>query len=227
METTEVTAPEAKEPEVKAPEEKKDLSLEERLARATEKKSEPKSTIEETTEPNQNFFGSDDDFEPEPEAEEKPVPPKKDKEPEAKDEKPETENRKPLTEEVKRTSARTAVSMFDMTQQMIFTPLLNRKFKRKFSETDINKLDDGLADADLNSLEDEEEKALKRKWDRLLKKHNKKMDDVPMGDREKKDMENAWYEYFTLTQKSISPGYLIAMTIANSLGRRAVDLFTD
>lgn len=196
--------------------ENESLTLEQRLAIATERKPEPEKLKVDTS-----FFGSDDDeaIETNKATEAKPA---------NVDNKDTQENKPtaPITEKAKRSSASVAVGMLDMTFQTILTPIHGWKFKRKFKADEVKKLDDYVADSTLDDL-DESDKKLKRKWDRLLKNYEKKKDAIPLADKEKQDLENAFYQYFSFKEKTLPPEWFVGMAVINSLGKRAIDLIVD
>lgn len=200
--------------------EEKSESTADRLARITEKKPEPENKKVDTS-----FFGSDDDFEKSEEkkfetTEEK----KKDASSPADEKKPARDTK--LTAQAMKASASTAVGMLDMTLQTILTPIHGWKFKKKFKKEEVLKLED-LVDAELDKIEAEEDLKLRKKWDRLFKKYEKKKDAVALTDKEKTDLEGNFVTYFEHTQKSLPPEYLIYMGLANVVGKRVVDLVVE
>ena len=215
-------------------EEKKQISLQERLAKSTEKK-DFKATVTAADTPKgakaaDDFFGSDDDFEqPAALAASAPSSEKKTEEEKESSTEQKTErsagSKGPITEKAKWSSARTAVGMLDLTQKGIFTPLHTWKFNKKFSSEEKEKILD-IEDKEA-ALLDDKEKALKRKWDRLLKKYEKKKEQIPLNEQERKDLESAFYNYFDYKQKELSPEWFIGMAIVNSIGSRTIDLITD
>lgn len=198
---------------------KKPFSLHDRLSKATEHKTfsapapEPEKP-KETSKQNSLGLGSDDDFEEKKTETKKPDSGSAGKKEEG-----------PITEKTKRASARTAVGMLDLTQRGIFQPLQTWKFKRKFTNEEIEKID--LIEDKEDAKLEEKEIALKKKWNRLLKKYNKKYEDVPMKEKEKQDLEEAFYNYFDYKEKTLSPEWFIGMAVVNSIGGRAIDLITD
>lgn len=132
-----------------------------------------------------------------------------------------------VDEKIKRGSARTAVGMLDVLQKSIFTPLISLKYKKKFTEEEINALEQkNIPDAVESELTDED-KALRNKWDRLMKKCNKKLDAIPLIETEKQDMEDAFYLYFDIKEKSLPPEWYLGFAILKSIGDRTIDLMSD
>lgn len=134
---------------------------------------------------------------------------------------------KKVTDKAKRASARTAVNMLDLLQKSLFTPVLSIKYKKKFTHEEITKLEDkNLVDAKKDDLHDED-LLLRNKWDRLMKRCAKKIDEIPLTDEEKKDMEEAFYAYFDLKETTLSPTWFIGINVVNAMGKRAIDVFTE
>lgn len=131
-----------------------------------------------------------------------------------------------ISKEAKHASARIAVAMLNITQGAIFKPLLNRKFKKKFTAPEAEKLDT-LADIPKTSITDDKDLALRNKFDKLLKRHNKKIDGVDLEEQEEKDLASAFYTYMDVTGKSLPPEYLLMIALLNTVGKRSIDLFTD
>jgi hypothetical protein len=132
---------------------------------------------------------------------------------------------KPATKDEKLASARIAVGMMDLTFKSLFTPLINHRFKKKFTVEEIDRLET-VADADKKKLTDED-LDLRNKWDRLMKKRDQKLETIPIEGEEKDDLETAMYTYFDVTGKKLSPEWFVGMALIRSLGNRCVDTFTD
>lgn len=130
-----------------------------------------------------------------------------------------------ITDKAKRSSARTAVGMLDLFQRGLFTPIINNKYKKKFTGDEISKLE-LIIDVEKKGLENEDLK-LRNKWDRLMKKRDKKIDSIPFEETEKKDIEEAFYTYFDFKEKTLPPEWFVGMAVLNSFGKRAIDAFTD
>jgi hypothetical protein len=130
-----------------------------------------------------------------------------------------------VTDAAKRSSARTAVSMLDLTQKGLFTPLIIRKYKKKFTPEEQERvlLNETKKKKDLT----EEDQLLGAKFEKLMAKMNKKLDAIPLEDSEKTDLEEAFYSYFDFKEKTLPPEWFVGLAITNSIGKRAIDLFTD
>lgn len=189
----------------------KEQTLEERLALATEKKPEPERVNVDTS-----FFGSDEPAAATQPGTDGPKEPPKD-----------VAKASEITEKAKRASASVAVGMLDMTFQTILTPLHGWKFKRKFKADEVKKLDEYVADSTLEELQEDEDKKLKRKWDRLLKSYEKKKGAIPLDEKEKRDLESAFYQYFNFKEKTLPPEWFVYMAVINSVGKRTIDLIVD
>lgn len=200
-------------------------TLEQRLNKATAHKTpgthtptptvEPKITPEPKTEPTVKVspWNSDDDFE-KPKV--KPAPSTDPADP---------DKTEPLSEKTKRASARTVCGMYDMSQKAIFIPALNRKYKKKFSEEEIDRLDK-VADANKVHLSPDDFQ-LRSKWDNLMTKRDIKVKAVPMNREEKQDMEQMLYDYFDFTNTAISPAWGLVFAVVNTTGKRFIDVITD
>ncbi len=132
---------------------------------------------------------------------------------------------KRLTQAMKQASARTAVGMLDFSQKLILKPIVNYKFKKKFTAVEINRIDvvDGANKATLS----DEDLKIRNKWDKLMKKRDKTIEGIPLTEVEEKDLEKIFYNYFDVKEKELDPGYLVAFGIINTLGKRAIDIFID
>lgn len=215
MEVTDVDFTEVKESE------KPGNNLMDRLTAVTEKKdpgakaaptwdfNEDKSdTGDEESAPN------NDDFETPPEK------PKTEKQPEEK-EKPK------LTDKMKLANARITVSALNSTQRIIFTPLINRKYRKKFDPEEIEKLDKtNLIDLPLDQVPDED-KSLRNKFDRIMEKRDKKINDIPFTEPESEDLEKMFYQYMDAKEANLPPEIMLVIGITNVIGKRAIDLCTD
>ncbi len=196
-------------------------SLHERLAKLTEIK-QPGAAIPQKT--SSSFWeSSEDDFEkPEP-----AVKTEATKEA-AKDESKPVDKKN--TEKLKLGSAKTAVGMFDFTGKLLFTPILNYKlkktFEKKFMEKEMDLLDEKVIEAENTEL-DQQELKLKKRFESVMKKHAIKINAVPLSDSEKEDLTDAFFNYFDYTETTLSPGWYLAMAITNTMGKRAIDAFTE
>lgn len=141
---------------------------------------------------------------------------------------PEAETKKisesKITDKAKRASARTAVNMINFVQSGLFPPILNYKFQKKFTDAEKEVLDK-VIDADKKDL-DSEDLRIRTKFDRLIKAHNKKINDVPFNETEISDMEESFFALFDLKETTLSPEWFVYMNLINTLGKRAIDVFT-
>lgn len=144
---------------------------------------------------------------------------------------PDTEDKKQkpgkITDKAKQASARTAVGMLNLLQKGIFTPIISYKYKKKFTDEEITRLDEGqLIDKKKDELQPED-LALRNKWDRLMKKCERKLEEIPLDETEKKDLEEAFFAYFDYKEKTLPPEWFVAFACINAIGKRAVDVFTE
>lgn len=182
--------------------------------------------------PSNSFWNAtDDDFE-KPKEKEKPKPDTE--KPEVKPDKPTaTDTDKTpgkVTEKMKLGSANTAVGMIDFTQRLLITPIhtykLKKKIEKQFTADQLELVNTKLYEADEKGLEPEELR-LKKTFDSLMTKYQKKVDKVAMDETEKKELHDAFYNYFDFTEKPLSPNWYLAMAIINSTGGKIMDAFTE
>jgi hypothetical protein len=144
------------------------------------------------------------------------------------EEKPAEEQTPKVTEKAKRASARTAVGMIDMTQKAIFSPLIEWKYMRKFKKKELDRLEEkDLIDTEKSLIVEASDMSLRTKWDRLMKKRDKKIDAIPFSAGEKEDLEEAFFTYFDFKEKTLPPEWFMYLAVINTVGRRLVDVVTD
>lgn len=144
-----------------------------------------------------------------------------------KEEEEKAEGGKKITDKAKRSSARVAVGMLDMLQKSIFPAIISNKYKKKFTPEEINAIDErNICDREKNELVGEDA-ILRNKWDRLMGKCMKKIEEVPLTTTEKDDLNEAFYTYFDFTDKTLPPEWFIGFAILNTVGKRVVDIVTD
>jgi len=129
-----------------------------------------------------------------------------------------------ITDKAKKASARTAVNMLNLLQRGIFPPILNYKVQKKFTPEEIERLEE-VQDAAKSALDDKD-LALRNKFDRIMKSHNKKIEAVPFTETEEDDLEQAFYAYFDFKEKTLPPEWFLYMAVINTLGKRTIDVFT-
>ncbi len=76
-------------------------------------------------------------------------------------------------------------------------------------------------------MSQQRDQLLGAKFEKLMAKMNRKLDAVPLEETEKKDLEEAFYSYFDFKEKTLPPEWFVGLAITNSIGKRAIDLFTD
>lgn len=213
MEVTDVDFTEVKETEAPS------SNLMDRLTAVTEKKdpgakaaptwdfSEDKTDSEESDAGNSDFD----------------TPPEKPKA----ENKPEEKEKPKLTDKMKLANARITVSALNSTQRIIFTPLINRKYRKKFEPEEIEKFDKtNIIDLPLDQVPDED-KSLRNKFDRIMEKRDKKIADIPFTPEESDDLEKMFYQYMDAKETSLPPEIMLVIGITNVIGKRAIDLCTD
>jgi len=187
-------------------------SLDERLDRVTQEKNASAESTEQKD--NSNFFSKDEnDFDPEPKT--------KNENEESTEEKPAQR----LTRDMKIASANSIIGMINITTR-IFIPIHNRKFQKKFTKEEILKLDK-LVYKNSDQITDHEEISLKNKFDKLIKKHNKKLENVPLSEAEEKDLQTQLIAYMDFKNKTIPPEIGLLFNAISIIGNRVVDVTTD
>jgi len=130
-----------------------------------------------------------------------------------------------VTHAMKMASARTAVGMLDLTQKMILRPVVNHKFKKRFTNDEIKRIPD-VEEKNKATLSNEDLE-LRNKLDKWLKKRDQQMKVIPLTPTEEEDLTKLFYNYFDATEQTLPPSYGLAFGVINSLGKRAVDIFID
>lgn len=130
-----------------------------------------------------------------------------------------------ITEGERNASAQASTAMFNMLLTGGFTFFQNQKFNNKFSSEQKNTLE-SVQDKEDSSLTPAE-LALKRKYLKAEEIHNKKLDRIPLSDKQKKDLEEALSLYFKIKNISMPPEWLLIFTVGQILGSRGIDLAVD
>lgn len=219
MQESEVKETEVTEPPAQETSEEKTFSLAEQLAQATEKKEPQKpATEEKKASPVKNKFWGDDDFESP-----RPAAPEKAPAPEAPKSGP--LGGRSVTDAGLRLSASNAVGMLDFTQKTLLTPLLLWKFKRKMGKLGDPEYLELLQDKNTGLTEEESRK--KAAMDRLFSKYEKAKGDLPLKPQEKEELEDNFYNYFKYKQTELPPSIGLWFGIANTFGKRVIDVAFD
>src|SRR5690606_11332603 len=119
----------------------------------------------------------------------------------------------------------TIVGAIQFTQNTIMRPIVNRKYQKKFSEAEINKLEK-IADKQLEDYTPDEI-SLKNKFERLMVNRDKLMGKIPLTDEQEKDLIDIWKRDFEVTGKSIPPWLGVAIASVNTIGSRIIDIAFD
>lgn len=172
------------------------------------------------------WMQTDDDFDtPPPVAEKKPEP---DKQPDGSD-KPDEPATGKISVRLLEGSAQTAAGMVDLTTKSLLTPIVAWKFTQRlnkvFTEKEQDLIDSKLIDAEMDDL-DKEEKRIKKRFESMIQKYEKKTGKIPQTDAEKKQLQDCFYNYFEYTQQTMSPGWYLGMGIVDVVGGKAIDALT-
>jgi hypothetical protein len=196
------------------------LSLHERLAAVTENKA-PGSTAQSETV--KSFWQkSDEDFEAEIKQPEAP--------PANTPEKPQTKAEAAKSDKIRHAEADMAVGMLNMVTTGLFIPAQNFKLKRKLNKTftpEQLKTVSNFEQYEIEEIDGINEKRLKKIFDNMQKKYNKKIEQVPLTMDEKAQFHEACYNYMEITGKSLPPGLFLGLSALQIVGNRVIDVATD
>lgn len=132
-----------------------------------------------------------------------------------------------ISKDTKLATARITVSALNSTQRIIFEPLISRKYRKKFTDDEQRILvEKNLPDQEKAAIHPDD-LPLRNKFDRLMKQCNKKLNAVPFTDTEEQDLEKIFYQYMDAKNKTLPPELMLGISLANVLGKRAIDLFMD
>lgn len=137
----------------------------------------------------------------------------------------ENQPEKQYSKEMGQASARVFTKMVDMGQTMIFRPILNYKFKKKFTQEER----DRLKELEFISEEQytESDKKLLTKYEKLAAKHEKKDSEIPLNKEEEKDLQDFTAMYCDIKKKELPPEWGIAISLMVIICRRTTDVFFD
>lgn len=209
-ETTQPTPKEETKAEAKTEVNQTAGDLRARLKALTEKK-EPSKPADKPAA--KSFYDNDDDF--------VPAPKKEEPKPAAAEEKPSTK----ATTKMKEASANSIIGIVDITNRL-FIPVHNRKFRKKFSDDEIKKLDK-LQYKEKEDLTEPDDLALQKKFEKLIKRHTKKLDAIPLTEPEKTDLRTQLIAYMDYKEKVLPPEIGMVFTFVNILGSRIIDVVTE
>lgn len=136
------------------------------------------------------------------------------------------------TQEVKRkvsprASASTAVAMVDTTQRIIFEPIINHKYKKRFQQQGFDS-DEFLAiESKDPSKRNSQEQIMMTKFEKLWAKMEKKRGEVPFSKEEREDMTEILETYFRETGQELPPSLMIACAFIGALGKRTTAVIFD
>lgn len=145
------------------------------------------------------------------------------------DEKTETTEADPgvrkLTHDEKQGSADTNVGMCQLTVSIIATPIIQLIFKSKFSNKEIQLMDSkNILDRPLDEISEDDEKILKRKFDRLVAGRDKKLGKVTFDPKKEAELHKAFYNYAQVTGKVADPKIYLTFAIINTIASTVVDI---
>jgi hypothetical protein len=137
-----------------------------------------------------------------------------------------TTEEKPVTRAVKEAQARITTSSINTLQKLIFEFIVNLKTKKKFKPEEITRLE-FISDANPTELTDVKDKNLWLKWDKIMKKRDKKIKKIDMTEDERRDMTAMFMDYQEASGRILSPGWGLSIQIADVLAKRAITTFME
>lgn len=127
-------------------------------------------------------------------------------------------------------SAAAATGLIGIVTRSVLTGILSMKQKTKleknFTENDLELIESKLMDAELEKL-DEKEKFTKKRFDRLMNRYHEKIEAVQLSSKDEKEMRDSFETYFKFTQTKLDPKWYVIATIADKIGNKVMDAFTD
>lgn len=134
------------------------------------------------------------------------------------------------TENDAKGSAAAATGLIGIVTRSVLTGILSMKQKTKleknFTEADLELIESKLMDAELDKLE-EKEKFTKKRFDRLMNRYHEKIEAVQLSSKDEKEMRDSFETYFQFTQTKLDPKWYVIATIADKIGNKVMDAFTD
>lgn len=142
----------------------------------------------------------------------------------------ETPKNENYTDDDAKGSAAAATGLIGIVTRSVLSGILSIKQKNKleknFTEADLDLIESKLMDAELDKL-DEKEKFTKKRFDRLMNRYTEKMEQVQLSNKDEKEMRDAFETYFKFTKTKLDPKWYVIATIADKIGNKVVDAFTD
>lgn len=110
---------------------------------------------------------------------------------------------------------------------MIGEVIVNLMYRSKFSMDERQQLSDKVLDAKEENLNDEE-KQLLRKYKRLMKEKDKKIDKLTPSDKARERMTDAFAKYAEMTGKTFfTPGMMLGVAIGESVIKTTTSVIFD
>lgn len=135
------------------------------------------------------------------------------------------EAKKPTKQELE-ASAESGATIVEFCSSIIFEGIVKVRFSRKFTDDEKQLLDEKVIDEAIENLTPEEQK-LKRKYERLEKAKQRKLEEIETTDKQRKKMYDAFYKYSEVTGKTLGPGWIIGATIIDVVINKGIEAFTD
>lgn len=128
-------------------------------------------------------------------------------------------------EEIRVASAETAVASLDAMIELVGGFIVNRKFKKQFTKEELKKGRD-IFDRDPDMLDDGD-KELQKKFKRELDVRAEKLKQLPFETTDTERLNAIFYNYFKITNKELSPEFLLYTGIGSILIDKATVIFMD
>lgn len=133
-----------------------------------------------------------------------------------------------IPDKLKRQSAETATIMWTQLVEAACAFRINAKFKRRFTEDEVNRLfDKNLEDQKLEDITDANDKILATKWKRLLKERDRKILAIEFGEKEIKRTEESFYHVFQSRNITMPPEWALIANLGFQIIDRAIETEID
>lgn len=133
-----------------------------------------------------------------------------------------------LDEKLNEAGSKMLVEMLDGLHKVIYPPLLNRKFSKRFNDAELKTLQDkNLSDAEKKDVADED-LPLYNKFNRLMKTRDEKLKQISYSADDKASLTTMFYEYQKLQGKLIlTPGFVLIADLVLKETKCITALLTD
>jgi hypothetical protein len=130
-----------------------------------------------------------------------------------------------ITKKEAQASAAVTVGLVDMIQRTVLNIILNKKFEKKFTESELA-IFDRVEDIPDEKLEPEE-LSLKKRFTKSFAKYEKTGESIKFSDDEKDEMKEILEQYYTITGESVSPKLLLFGAFVDKIGKRVATVMFE